>query len=896
MARTITVNTKQKKLSTAERREAEKRAEEQARYGVTLGDISIGRKPGRFYLCFIRAILIFMACFGMLGALVSSFNLSFSLPLVAGSLFALSFLTAFLYYNKLTFYVGYFLIFAGFIFFSQALYWYINSGYQAFMNEVFNAYSDYFRLLSTREATEFIENRYITVSVAMIFMGWFFCILLNISISGYMNMPVTFLLTFLPLQIAFYIDIVPPLPYLCLLLATYISVTLLGRSGHFTLPYRQERLHFFQRKRKKKSHIHVYQATSGGMLQVSAYSIGFSAIFLLLTAGIFANDLNSRYISNTVKNSTDRIIKAVVQGGIYSLFNRYNATGGLARGQLGGIGNVNPDYQTDLIVRFVPNNSDGVYLRSYIGAYYEGSSFQAFIPGDGETPGTTAEELLEAENYLPRLALPEDPDFDDMYNNDNYTSKMWVANLDADPGSDYLPYFSVQSSTKRSGIASGFSDEFSRRVEKGLPEEGRLPLGTSDFGDEEDYDECYEVLYLPYESLVSYNPNPDPELEEYQDFVYEHYLQVPEELEEVLDDFCEEADLDPALTRSTKRMVAPSDAAELDEYKRLQQIRLGAAASLKRYFATNFDYTMSPGTTPRGTDVVEYFLQNQKRGFCAHFASSSTLILRHLGIPTRYVEGYAMTVSEIMDGTPLSNSTEGWQSETPEHPGSGIVEVEVTDGSAHAWIEIWLDGYGWIPYEMTPPSSEEPMVNLDLFSLFSGIFNTRPRNVGNTTTTTTTTTTNNGSLLSGLGSLSFLLRPLAILSAALVLFLVSFSIFRALREEWRLLMALHSGDYASSLLIRYRRFVRKMRSRGRLMQDNPTVRDCVNALLLSGPDDKPLPKEESDLLGSCVSRAAFSKEGISPAQYKECKTLIRKLGQRLKRAKKPKTKKKQKSI
>ena len=195
----LTAAPKKVKLSYEQKKELKKRKAELDAFGISLGEISSSQEQNRFYLCFIRAVLIFMGCFGLLGGMVSSFDLPFSLPVVMIGLFILSALSAFLYYNKITFYTGYFIVFAGFIFFSFRFYWHINSGYQAFSNEVFNKYSDYFHLLATREATEFIENRYLTVTAAMLFMGWFFSILLNITISGYMNLPMTFLITFLPL-------------------------------------------------------------------------------------------------------------------------------------------------------------------------------------------------------------------------------------------------------------------------------------------------------------------------------------------------------------------------------------------------------------------------------------------------------------------------------------------------------------------------------------------------------------------------------------------------------------------------------------------------------------------------------------------------------------------------
>ena len=137
-----------KKLSKEQKKEYKEREDELKELGITIGDIKTDRHQNRFFLCFIRTILIFLATYGMTGGIVSSFNLSFSVPIVVVSLFVLAFFSAFLYYNKLSFYIGYLVVFAGFLVFSVAGYWYVNSGYQAFMNELYNQYSDFFGLLS----------------------------------------------------------------------------------------------------------------------------------------------------------------------------------------------------------------------------------------------------------------------------------------------------------------------------------------------------------------------------------------------------------------------------------------------------------------------------------------------------------------------------------------------------------------------------------------------------------------------------------------------------------------------------------------------------------------------------------------------------------------------------
>ncbi|MBQ9781409.1 MAG: hypothetical protein IJW00_10775 [Clostridia bacterium] len=99
------------------------------------------------------------------------------------------------------------------------------------------------------------------------------------------------------------------------------------------------------------------------------------------------------------------------------------------------------------------------------------------------------------------------------------------------------------------------------------------------------------------------------------------------------------------------------------------------------------EYSITPDTTnvDAALDGVENFLTKTKEGYCVQFASSAALILRELGIPARYVEGYI--ASELTKkGTGSDMSYGGY----------------VRDYEAHAWIEVYFDGVGWIQYETTP--------------------------------------------------------------------------------------------------------------------------------------------------------------------------------------------------
>ena len=83
-------------------------------------------------------------------------------------------------------------------------------------------------------------------------------------------------------------------------------------------------------------------------------------------------------------------------------------------------------------------------------------------------------------------------------------------------------------------------------------------------------------------------------------------------------------------------------------------------------------------------DGVENFLRNTKEGYCVQFASAVTLILRELGVPARYVEGY---IGDELEKISRDDFVYGGY---------------VRDYNAHAWVEVWFDGVGWIQYEATP--------------------------------------------------------------------------------------------------------------------------------------------------------------------------------------------------
>jgi transglutaminase-like putative cysteine protease len=106
-----------------------------------------------------------------------------------------------------------------------------------------------------------------------------------------------------------------------------------------------------------------------------------------------------------------------------------------------------------------------------------------------------------------------------------------------------------------------------------------------------------------------------------------------------------------------------------------------AAAFLETWFrdAGGFVYDEQPPAPIGGTPALVDFVNDTKRGYCQHYAGAMALMLRLLGIPARVAVGF----------------TSGEYSADDK-------EWVVKDTNAHAWVEVWFPGYGWMPFDPTP--------------------------------------------------------------------------------------------------------------------------------------------------------------------------------------------------
>jgi transglutaminase-like putative cysteine protease len=103
-----------------------------------------------------------------------------------------------------------------------------------------------------------------------------------------------------------------------------------------------------------------------------------------------------------------------------------------------------------------------------------------------------------------------------------------------------------------------------------------------------------------------------------------------------------------------------------------------AASELVRWFRTTGGFTYSNRPPNSATPLVG-FVAETRAGYCQHFAGAMALMLRYLGIPARVAVGFSSGAYDAKRGRWI-----------------------VTDHDAHAWVEAWFRGYGWLPFDPTP--------------------------------------------------------------------------------------------------------------------------------------------------------------------------------------------------
>jgi len=151
--------------------------------------------------------------------------------------------------------------------------------------------------------------------------------------------------------------------------------------------------------------------------------------------------------------------------------------------------------------------------------------------------------------------------------------------------------------------------------------------------------------------------------------------------------------------QSLKRaLVVSNDNPQLLEFAKLLRKEVSSPseyiAALLDIYRQHFSYSLTPSPTNQEGGVDQFFFETQE-GFCGHFAGATALMLRAVGIPARVVAGY----------------------QGGEFTEDGYFVVRAYD--AHAWVEAWVKGQGWVRVDPTQAVEANRLV-LSVAELYGG--------------------------------------------------------------------------------------------------------------------------------------------------------------------------------
>ncbi len=316
----------------------------------------------------------------------------------------------------------------------------------------------------------------------------------------------------------------------------------------------------------------------------------------------------------------------------------------LAEGDLYHIADMHaePD-QTRLVVR--SGQVKDLYLRGFVGDRYDHGRWTKFPRSTYGFANSGMLTWLSDQGFTPQAQYAAYLEAGDSVVTENTVS---VNNLRANRRYGYIPY-SAQLLPGR---------KISRQADNGY--QNRRFFGQRTYT----FTEMGEDLPAELQSVQEWIEDPQNDAQKmyaraeqvYRNFVRENYLDVDEALESLLGD------------------LFAIDKTESSIYNTTVHLR-SVLENHAQYEADMAD------NVPEGEDPILYFLTKAHAGNAALFASTAVQAFRLYGIPARYVEGYCLKKRDMSVEQAV---------------------YELTSQQAHAWCEVYMDGIGWIPVDVTP--------------------------------------------------------------------------------------------------------------------------------------------------------------------------------------------------
>lgn len=308
------------------------------------------------------------------------------------------------------------------------------------------------------------------------------------------------------------------------------------------------------------------------------------------------------------------------------------------------------EFTGETVLRVTLQRPRSVYLKGFTGGTYADGVWSP--PGEPETAGEAYRGLmlyLTGHGFYPQVQVGETT----VLVEETETAWITVENLAAGRKYLFTPYEALQ-------VSDLSEDHAGYREESGIRAQGLFGAEKYTFAMALPRTEDYALADLSAFSETL--PEETAALEKlYRTYVYDAFLDVSEEERELL--------------------LQCFDAQSLEE---LRGADLAAVTwSLRTCFSEKFTFDYGALTESDG-DVLARFL-GERAGNQTHFATLATLLFREVGIPARYAEGYYLSPGDVAIYTSMPS-----------------IVFDLPDHSAHAWVEVYVNGLGWVPVEVTP--------------------------------------------------------------------------------------------------------------------------------------------------------------------------------------------------
>ena len=519
------------------------------------------------------------------------------------------------------------------------------------------------------------------------------------------------------------------------------------------------------------------------------------------------------------------------------------------------LSNVTPAYKHVAVITITMERvaQGDIYLKEfYAGKYDDGrwdadiKSFEDYFKSKGISPERVSKEVVKRE----AIALARNYGVQDL-GQSVFGKAMDIYYLAHYTGRTAVPYFADVSDNERMQIAG--EGYYIRTGDVSV-------LSTDVWYYENQYEDFLSLFENEESPLIDWG---------YDDYVWQNYLEVPDGLDTV-------KSLAVSICSNNLQNAASSE----------NELRLYKAALVREWMNKNTTYSLQLPELPQGIDAIEYFVGESRMGYCMHYASASVMLLREMGVPARLATGYVVYKGDFL------------------RVSSGY-SAQVKDDRAHAWVEIYLDGLGWFPVEVTkgygnstpniPPqnestqentegtdptidgTSEEETTSPDLTYEEDTTKSSEENTQGQNENESTTQGGNDGHE-GGMDpeKLRLIIRRVLLIVGSVLLTMVAIVIVIKLRHEYQAELRRLIRRKKTSLAIRMmnRRIYRKLRMTGKIIRFN--LRDDSYEEILKKHYTE-ISAEEWERYMELVKAASFSKREFSDEEVNFCYEIYRKV-------------------